>query len=62
MVQQMTKLIADESSTVDEVKRLAAAQELMAADDTPWVSWVTERLATQQSEIMKVVSGATSAL
>ena len=34
----------------------------MTADATPWASWVTERLATQQSEIMKVVSGATSAL
>ena len=58
----MNKLIVDQASTVDEVKRLAAGQKLMAADATPWASWVTERLAAQHFEIMKVISGATSAL
>ena len=62
MVAQVTKLIADQTSTVAEVKRFSATQELMTADATPWASWVTERLPTQQSEILKVVAGATNAL
>ena len=62
MAAAVTKIIADQNSTTAEVKRISAAQELMAADATPCASWVTERLASQQAEIMKVIPGTTTAL
>ena len=69
LVAAMTELKTGQSQTVAEVKRLSAAQDLLAADATPWASWVNEKLAAQQAaadvvsqKMMEIVTGATTAL
>ena len=69
LVAAMTELKTGQSQTVAEVKRLSAAQDLLAADATPWASWVNDKLVANQAaqdvvaqKIMDIVNGATTAL
>ena len=42
--------VAEVNRTVAEVNRVSAAQDLLAANATPWASWVNDKLAAHQAE------------
>ena len=61
--------VAEVNRTVAEVNKVSAAQDLLAADATPWASWVNDKLAANQAaqgvvdqKIMEIINGATTAL
>ena len=69
LVAAMTELKTKHDQTVIEVNKVSAAQALLAANATPWASWVNDKLAAQQAaadivsqRMMAIVNGATTAL
>ena len=49
MAAVMTEFKANLNQTMTEVNRVSAAQDLLAADATPWAGWVNDKLAAQQA-------------
>ena len=56
------ELAAALAETVTKVKRLSAVQDALAADATPWASWVNAKLAGHQSEMMQMFAKTSLAL
>lgn len=69
LVAAMTDIKTNLNHAMTEVNIVSVAPALLAADATPWASWVNDKLVAQQAaadvvsqKMMEIVTGATTAL
>ena len=69
LVAAMTEARTNQAQTVTQVNRLSVAPDLLAADATPWASWVTTAIVAHKVEAdavaqktMQIIIGVTTAL